>query len=376
MTLALLVGGSRRNARERCSLSLFDPLRAVFVGGVAVDGVEVVEGVSAEVLAVVFENDPGSVEVVGGVAAGLEGAVPGEGGLIEFRFNFLHACLGRFLGHVVDPEGNEAEEDLALGGGEVLAHQAAGFGLEAILPSAGCHFATLVALDGYFTLFLVEAVDEVVGEGRFLFHRDDFLVPDVEAMRLGADEGGGDGHFFTDDGEVVGDVVAVELDAPEFGFGRGAEDGHPEVGGAEAAAAFGLLLRFEEEVISEHDVAGLDVALRAHDRGEEGGGLLELLLVQVTETKASHVGFRWDVRPDSPFLVVEGKEELFALLGSERFDETLRGGDHGLGGMVGLRWLGGGEDFTGEGERLVGLGEERGDAEGEQERGDGFHGSG
>ena len=62
------------------SLVGISPLCAIFVGGIPVDGVDVIERVSAEVLAGVFYDDLGAYEVVGGIAAGGEGAIPGEVG--------------------------------------------------------------------------------------------------------------------------------------------------------------------------------------------------------------------------------------------------------------------------------------------------------
>jgi len=57
----------------------------------------------SEVLARVFDNDLRAEEVVGGVAAGSEGAIPGEVGFFELAIEFLHAGGSGFRGEVIDP---------------------------------------------------------------------------------------------------------------------------------------------------------------------------------------------------------------------------------------------------------------------------------
>jgi hypothetical protein len=69
--------------------------------------VDVIEWVSAEVLAVIFYYDFRADEVVGGIAAGGEGAMPGEVGFLELGIELSHAGFGWFGREVIDPEADE-----------------------------------------------------------------------------------------------------------------------------------------------------------------------------------------------------------------------------------------------------------------------------
>jgi hypothetical protein len=353
--MALIPPGSRGFSEE---LLLLGPLHAVFVGGVAVDRMQVVQGIAAEVLAGVFDDHSGAIEVIRGIASGFVGPVPSEVRLVELDFDLLQASLGRSLGQIVDPETDELHENGALCVGEGAAIQSVPFGLDAILAGARLHPSSFVSLDGTGPLLLVQAGDELKGKGGFVFHGDDLFLPEMELVGLGANERGGHGHLLSVEGDVEGDVVSIPLHAPAAGFGWGAKNGDPKIGRAKSTPALGLLFGLEEEVIGQHDVAGFEVSLLAEDGGEEGAGAFELRLGEVSEAESAGLGLRGDVGPFLALGVMEREEGLLTLVRSEGFEKGVGRGHHGLGRMVGGGRFCSGEDFTGESPSLVGFARE------------------
>ena len=80
-----------------------------------------VDGDAAEVLAGVFDNEGGALDLVGDIASFCSGAAPGEVGLVDLGGELGHAGFGLFGGEVVDPLGDESEEGFLLGIGHGVA---------------------------------------------------------------------------------------------------------------------------------------------------------------------------------------------------------------------------------------------------------------
>ncbi|MDB4272544.1 hypothetical protein N9853_00375 [bacterium] len=58
-------------------------------------------------MAVIFYDNLGADEVVGGIAAGGEGTIPGEVGFLQLTIELGHAGSGGLGREVIDPEADE-----------------------------------------------------------------------------------------------------------------------------------------------------------------------------------------------------------------------------------------------------------------------------
>lgn len=240
-------------------------------------------------------------------------------------------------------------------GGEFAAGKSAGIGFSSVFPSPCSDAPALISLGGGLALFGIEAGHELEGAAGFLFHRKDFFTSEEEAVGLGANEGGRHGHVLSDKSEVEGEVVTIDLHAPGFGGGGGAEKDDPEVRCAKATASEGSFFGLDQHVIGEHELAGFGEAFVAENGGEEIVSTQQLGFIEVAEPEASAFGGRGSVGPRSSLGVLGSASELLALGFGECFKETLGREYSRLRGVIFLSWLHLGEHSARQGEGPVTL---------------------
>jgi hypothetical protein len=307
----------------------FEEVLAVVVAGVAEHAVDVV-GVAffaAGAGVVVLDQDGRAVDAEVTGAGGVGGAHPGEVDLADaFAFDFGAVGAGDGFGLVVHVLVDEGPEHFLLSGGHGRRGEAFDLlqGLVALGAGeeAGWEF---VAEDGGGALLLGERVDESVAFRPF--GGEDApagLVAFFDLVGLGAPEGGSAGHDTVDDGEVEGEMVAVELPAPAFVGGGVAEDVDVVAAGTEGGAGAAVV---DEDLFAVDDGGGLQVALGAEGGAHEfvGEGAAAVGHFGEGDSFARDVA-GGKVAPVFALGVIEGEHRAFAVFGGKGVKEALNEG--------------------------------------------------
>ena len=287
---------------------VFAPVAAV----TAPDGVDVV-GVILSV--VIFDEEPGSGDVVVVPLAGCFGPGPGEGGGVEpGGFDAAPLVGGHVGGGALDVMVDEIGQVgalLALHGGESEAGGDGSRGDGAVVPGedvGGCDGID----DGERLLIGGEGTEERAGQVFFL---GEDAMPEVRTVAdfggIGSKEKGKRAdEVAIDDGDVDAEVMAAEFESPGPLSAGLAVDGdviEPGIAGEHdlgRVVEMGNFLPFGEGGFEVHDFAGLAGA--AFAEGDVHDGQRQAALVGLDGVEAQAAATHGDVAPFITDVVVEG----------------------------------------------------------------------
>ena len=251
-------------------------------------------------------------------------ADPGQPGAVQVRPHLIHPHPRMSLIHVVDVQGDQAQQLLALDGGQLRSRECPRNRRMTLSRQASVRLSSPPLVELQYrpgALCLAEIVDEPQPALLlFLQDRRALVLSRCGDHRLRPGEEGCH-HHLVPEHEIVDDgVVAVELPAPGFGRRRLAHHGDviaPLAVFVEVAAG-----HFRQRVVQPHDVAGLLHALRAQRCLQQCKRQFALRRCHLEETD-SLARVETLVHPLAPLRIVHRKQRPAALGLGEAGEELL-----------------------------------------------------
>src|ERR1022692_3116601 len=329
----------RRAAGKVFAGSWSDKFRAVIVGWVAVDGVDVIE---VALLRCILNDYRRPLDAVIRQASVLRGSAPGEIRFRQVGLDFRHLCRCRLVVEDADPLMHHVEQQSLLTrvqfrGGDALRldHFSVGSGTQH-------QIGHLIVEDRALLLPRIERTDERKTLVVFTAKRPNGLAVQGVLRRLSRRQAGGHHAVGADNRDVDGKMMPAKLNHPRLGRRRGSEERHivliesepnasanpagtPASLSATGPSAAGIL----QHLVTVHDVGDLLVALTAQGRGDQRKGRLALPRRHVAEAQAiSLKDSGGKVGPASPLGAVEAERASGPLRRAEGRKERVSRLDH------------------------------------------------